>query len=482
MSQMEELKAFVSERLNAAATEILGAFAQTITDYEQQQSRLAEENRRHRSLLDVILHTKLPSTAGDTTTKSPVSAASAVESLPIDSKFKSKTGEAAITSFTGLQNVFVAREDFLKYTAKGNCPFCLKGVPASEKHLMQRHYFYAVHFIQDGTRKFAIPCLCKDKIAKRSHWHCPCCKKILYRKCNFETHLSKQHAYVVLQKKQDSETHQPIVSVLEEELQLFPEPWCQQISRLDGQEQQTSLLIRVKEEAKQVRGQEGQQAQQAPIRNNNNQLGEQSLEPNNAQDSAYNMFCAGTCIQKQSEISIMENREGRPHLISSTPNTGIKSDLARETEHTTGNGALAEKGSCSKSKTTQIIGLNLNQPSPKIKKCVKRSLPPVSLNIKKATHTSAGPAGSYCCKACGKSFHYMYTLRTHVHTHARDKICICGICGKHLGFRVRLVQHLQNHTKRNKCVICGKEFSSDSRLRRHEKFHRPRGGSAVLSV
>ena len=57
-SQVEELKAFVSERLNAAASEILAAFAKTITDYEQQNSRLREENKRHGSLLDIILNTK----------------------------------------------------------------------------------------------------------------------------------------------------------------------------------------------------------------------------------------------------------------------------------------------------------------------------------------------------------------------------------------------------------------------------------------
>lgn len=60
MSQLEELKSFVSERLNAVATEIVGAIEKTITDYEEQAFRLREENERHRSLLDIILRTKLP--------------------------------------------------------------------------------------------------------------------------------------------------------------------------------------------------------------------------------------------------------------------------------------------------------------------------------------------------------------------------------------------------------------------------------------
>lgn len=68
MSQFEELKAFVSERLNAAASEIVGAFAKTITDFEEQNSRLKEENNRNRSLLDIILNTKSTDTKGWTQT------------------------------------------------------------------------------------------------------------------------------------------------------------------------------------------------------------------------------------------------------------------------------------------------------------------------------------------------------------------------------------------------------------------------------
>lgn len=175
------------------------------------------------------------------------------------------------------------------------------------------------------------------------------------------------------------------------------------------------------------------------------------------------MVCVDTCIQDLSEISNMENSRGK-------------------TWCTTGNSAAAENGNCSKTETTRILGSSVRELSPKIKKCAKRSLPPASLNLKKATQLSAGPTGSYCCKACGKTFHYMYTLRSHVHTHAWDKICICGICGKHLGYRASLVQHLQIHNKRRKCGTCGKEFSSDTRLKQHKRFHRPRGGGSVSSL
>lgn len=69
MNQMEELKAFVSERLKAVACEIFGAIEKTVTDYEEQACRLKEDNDRHRSLLDIILKTKLTQTEGGSKTR-----------------------------------------------------------------------------------------------------------------------------------------------------------------------------------------------------------------------------------------------------------------------------------------------------------------------------------------------------------------------------------------------------------------------------
>lgn len=64
MSQIEELKLFVYERLQTAASEIFGAIEKTVTEYEERASRLKEDNDRHRSLIDIILKTKLPQKQG----------------------------------------------------------------------------------------------------------------------------------------------------------------------------------------------------------------------------------------------------------------------------------------------------------------------------------------------------------------------------------------------------------------------------------
>lgn len=112
----------------------------------------------------------------------------------------------------------------------------------------------------------------------------------------------------------------------------------------------------------------------------------------------------------------------------------------------------------------------------------RRRLPPKmssSTAVRRLPLSSAnlGPAGPHQCKACGKSFHYMYTLRTHVQAHRLDGVC--GICGRQLGRGQSLLQHLQNHRRRKKCGICGKQFSDDARLLRHSAFHRPKALSAM---
>ncbi|XP_039976839.1 zinc finger and SCAN domain-containing protein 21-like isoform X2 [Xiphias gladius] len=409
-----------------------------------------------------------------------------------------------------LQCVFTSRTDFLKVAASDNCPYCLKRIQATETHLMRRHYLFAVHFTEDGTERFVVPCMCKDRIQGRSHWHCPYCKKIIYRKCNFEGHISKQHGYIILQQSQDEEIDQP--SVCEEEVPLSPKPWCQQEpGSLDQDDQQASLLFQVKEEQEEEMWRQGlaeehvshlefQHSEQLQIKGElikkgNSQVGEKCPEADRTQDSAFSIVCVDSFIQDIGEINCVQSSKGHPLPNSSTrpletqPDSGVGEiwQPAGGSQHTTGGSAVTENGSISETeewKRKHTTCSRLKALNSKKNLHVKRSLPPSSLNIKKSTQLSANqnPAGPHCCKSCGKIFHYMYTLRTHAQTHTVDKILICGICGKHLESTESLVHHLQSHTKRNKCGICGKQFSSNSRLKRHRRFHRPKGLNVTSSA
>lgn len=470
MSQIQRLKVFVSERLTAAASEILGAIEKTIADYEEKTSRLKEENDRHRSLLDMILKSKLTETAGHANKSSPTPAGpSASDSASPQNARKS------LTSSSDLQNVFTSRTDFLKFAAKGNCPYCLRKVESTETHLTKRHYLFAVHYIDNGTEKFVVPCLCKDRIQGRSHWHCPYCRRIIYRKYNFEAHLLKQHGYTILQQSPDAEINQRSAK---------PEPWCQQelgsLDQDDQEDQQALLPLQVKEEQDvwtQVSQPELQCSEQLQI-----------------EGAGLSIISVHSFIQDISEIDIEQSCKERlpksaalPLETQSDGGTGEMLQPAVESQHTTEVDAVAENKSSSKNekwKKTHIPCSSLKELGSKWKKRVKKSLPLISLNVKKSTQFSASqdPTGPHCCKACGKIFHYMYTLRTHVQTHAMDKIHICGICGKRSASKESFIQHLQIHTKKNKCSICGKQFSNHSRLKQHRRFHRPKGLNVMLSA
>ncbi|XP_068567186.1 zinc finger protein 250-like [Cebidichthys violaceus] len=479
MSQMEELKLFVSERLHAAASEIFGALEKTITDYEVKVTRLKEDNERNRSLLDIILKTKSRQKEAANPTKStPAAAAAAAGPGASDSSSARKARDPTRNSSDSPCS-FTSRTDFLKFAASDDCRYCLKRIQATETHLTRKHYLFAVHFTEGGTDKFVVPCTCTDLIQGRSHWHCPYCTKIIYRKCNFEVHISKQHGFAILQQSQDTEIDQPSVSAIEEEVPLSPEPWCQpELGSLDQENQQASLLLHVKEEEQEICSRvshpEWQNSMQLQdkgeqIPKGNSQV---SVEEHHAQDSEFSIVCGDSYIQDLSEMNRVESSEG--HLLPNSSNQPL------ETLPDSGVGGICQPAGESQHTAPRLKALGIKR---KVRVKRKNTLPTVGLNIKTSTQSvSQNPTGPHCCKACGKTFYYMYKLRTHVLKHAGDKIHTCGICGKHLESMESFVQHIQSHTMRNKCGICGKQFSNNYRLKRHRRFHRPQGLNVMSST
>lgn len=110
----------------------------------------------------------------------------------------------------------------------------------------------------------------------------------------------------------------------------------------------------------------------------------------------------------------------------------------------------------------------------------RRSSPTAVKRLPTSSASLRPSGGTYRCKACGKTFHYTYTLRAHVQAHRLEGVC--GICGRRLGRGEALLQHLQSHRRRKKCGVCGKQFSDEARLRRHSAFHRPRALSAAPAL
>lgn len=244
-----------------------------------------------------------------------------------------------------------------------------------------------------------------------------------------------------------------------EQAPLSSDSWCQQELGGQGQEdQQAALFLHLK-------GEEGQDDEGADHMGARPGAGHAQY--------AQSDVCVGSYIQYSGEIDAVDT--GRPpsgssiQLLAPQADGGVCviSQLAEEAQRPTDNQA-GKNSAPSAFKTLKS----------KRKKPLKRSLQPSKASKQpSANHNHTGP---YVCKACGKTFHYMYTLRTHVQAHRLDQIC--GICGKQLAPTENLLQHLQSHKKKKKCGVCGKQFSDDARLKRHSAFHRPKGLNAVSSA
>lgn len=189
------------------------------------------------------------------------------------------------------------------------------------------------------------------------------------------------------------------------------------------------------------------------------QMGEQSLDADQANCSA-STICMGAYPSEVISVeSIKANPVSSTEPLDTQPVSGISGivQLAGENLHTTED----------KTGWKMHARSNLKALGTKRKKFVKRSLPPLSLTIKKSA--GQNPTGPHCCQACGKTFHYMYTLRAHLQAHTMDKIHNHG----------KQLESMENTLQGNKCGVCGKQFSNNFRLKLHRRVHRPKGLNVI---
>ncbi|XP_078137906.1 uncharacterized protein LOC139932508 [Centroberyx gerrardi] len=75
------------------------------------------------------------------------------------------------------------------------------------------------------------------------------------------------------------------------------------------------------------------------------------------------------------------------------------------------------------------------------------------------------------CKVCGSLHRSTGILNKHVWRHVDDPECLCGVCGEHLESAEALRGHLQNHQKTHNCPACEKSFLTMEGLNRHATLH-----------
>ncbi|XP_045906615.1 gastrula zinc finger protein XlCGF57.1-like isoform X2 [Micropterus dolomieu] len=77
------------------------------------------------------------------------------------------------------------------------------------------------------------------------------------------------------------------------------------------------------------------------------------------------------------------------------------------------------------------------------------------------------------CSVCGKGFTRKSDMRRHSIVHTGDKPFSCSVCGKKFRQNSNLTSHMRVHTGENSfsCSICKKSFGSKSCMSRHMRIH-----------
>lgn len=168
--------------------------------------------------------------------------------------------------------------------------------------------------------------------------------------------------------------------------------------------------------------------------------------------------------------------DSRPYVCQTCDKTyKSKSDLTKHCKSHTGEKPficqICAKGFSMNSKLTQHMTVHTGVKKHVCEVCLKGFLRVNQLKQHMKVHTGERP---YLCQICGQSFTQKRGLETHIRLHMDERPHVCQECGKTFSEKNSLNRHMGTHrdTKPFVCKVCGKGFIRLYNLNVHERVHK----------
>ncbi|KAK2896100.1 zinc finger protein 260-like [Channa argus] len=422
MSSVQYLRQFVTERLTAAAEEILGVFGKTIVEYE-------EEIDRQRRLLDIVWKPQIKlqrieipqqhvCTKEEVLTDQQLcnqETNSSVDQEDPEPPHIKEEREVLCSIQEGEQLVLTQEMDTFKLTP--TTTYYSNNVDGSPMSETVKEQIDCQHRLLDIVWNPRIKlhrigqnlCMAEEVLTDQQF-------------CNNEGNS-----------RLDQEEPQP-PKIKEEQEQL-----CR---NLEGEQ----LLMKLETDTIMLTPTDEESDHSQPQPNNNHQLLSHSSPVADSQD------------HKESQASLGLSKLKKRHHRSNVDNSSM-SDVHLNTQTCKMSFKCDTCGKAFRYKSQLNRHLRIHAGKKKEHK-LKRHLP---------NHTGEKP---YVCTSCGKQFKQKALLTDHFKVHT-DEAEICSTCGKRFSRKASLIEHVRLHTGERPCICktCGKGFRTSSGLFIHSRIH-----------